>query len=107
MAVPHRLRVAFTGELKAMSASSESQGATVFPLSPDKRMLLHLRDTLYEGSWEELVADLRSRMTGNPYVFNTLPETPSLRATIEEHLGLIERMRSWEQANRATLRPDG
>ncbi|MCH8147562.1 MAG: hypothetical protein IH987_06140 [Planctomycetes bacterium] len=70
-----------------------------YPLSEEHRMLLRMRDTLYEGSWEDFVRDLRTRANHEPHVFDTIPDTPGLEATIRRHLDLITHMKSWEQTN--------
>jgi hypothetical protein len=67
-----------------------------FPLTEEHRMLLHIRDTLYEGCWEDFVRDLRARAQGRPHVFDTVPQSPATSAVIEGHLGLIDDMQAWE-----------
>ncbi len=59
-------------------------------------MLLRIRDTLYEGNWEDFVRDLRARAQGRPHVFETVPDSPAMKAAIEAHLGMIDDMRAWE-----------
>ena len=54
-------------------------------------MLLTIRDTLYEGSWEDFALDLRARLEGKPHVFAVQPPSPKLRETISHHLSLIEK----------------
>lgn len=68
-----------------------------YPLSEEHRMLLRMRDTLYEGSWHDFVRDLRARADHEPHVFDTIPDTPGLEITIRRHLDLITHMQSWEQ----------
>lgn len=67
-----------------------------FPLTSDHVMLLHIRDTLYEGHWQDFVDDLESRAEGRPRVFETVPQSPTMKDTIQGHLGLISGMRAWE-----------
>lgn len=69
-------------------------------------MLLQVRDTLYEGDWEDFVADLTARSGGRPHVFETVSVSPQMKSTIAHHLELIERMRQWEAENHRRLRPD-
>ncbi len=69
-------------------------------------MLLQIRDTLYEGSWEDFVTDLRRRAEGRPHVFATVPTSPTMPATIAHHLGLITQMQAWEQHHGRPLRAD-
>jgi len=82
----------------ADSASDELQ------LTDTHRMLLAMRDTLYEGSWEDFVRDLRARMESRPYVFDSVPTSPTMERTMHEHLALIERMRQWEESRGQLLR---
>ena len=65
-------------------------------LTMEHRMLLRMRDTLYEGNWEDFEFDLRARAEGRPHVFDTVPPSRDMRATIEHHLRLIADMRDWE-----------
>ena len=60
-------------------------------------MLLQIRDTLYEGNWEDFVTDLRRRAEGQPHVFETVPVSPTMKATIAHHLELISTMQAWER----------
>lgn len=69
-------------------------------------MLLTIRDTLYEGSWEDFINDLRDRLADRPYVFETVPASPRLRQTIGHHMELIERLASWERESGRVLRAD-
>ncbi len=77
-----------------------------FPLTDDQRMLLRIRDTLYEGSWEDFVHDLRARAEGRPHVFEIVPASERMKATITGHLAMIEQMQSWEAAHGRALRAD-
>ena len=78
-----------------------------FVLTDEHRMLIEIRDTLYEGSWEDFTRDLEARRQAQPHVFETVPESPEMLATIGTHLELIDAMWAWERANRQTLRGDG
>ena len=77
-----------------------------FPLTPDHRMLLRMRDTLYEGRWDDFVRDLQARVESQPHVFETVPDTPGMKDTIARHLSLIEQMRAWETVHQQALSPD-
>ena len=74
------------------------------PLSDEERMLLELRDTLYEGNWEDFVLDLQARIAGQPHVFDIVPETPRFADVIRHHLRLIEALEDWERTHQTTLR---
>ena len=65
-------------------------------LSREERQLILLRDELYDGSWEEMVEDLRDRLAGKPYIFK-------LMNRIEEDLVRIERLRRYEEDNGVDL----
>ena len=78
-----------------------------FPLDDEHRMLLQIRDTLYEGSWADFAEDLRAKAVNAPHVFDTVPSSPAMKATIEHHLALIEGMSAWECAHDTVLRSDG
>jgi hypothetical protein len=58
-------------------------------LSREEQHLLALKELLYEGSWEEIVLDLRARKAGKPHVFK-------LETRIDEDLLRIEKLRSYE-----------
>lgn len=76
-----------------------------FPLSEEQRMLLEIRDSLYEGCWEDFERDLEARQANKPHVFETVPESAHMLRTISTHLVLIREMRGWEQAHGVTLTP--
>lgn len=58
-------------------------------LSQEEKMLLILRDELYEGSWEKMRRDLEDRLNGRPYIFKLVHR-------IEEDLTRIEKLQSYE-----------
>ncbi len=87
-------------------ADVESTHNDRFDLTPEHQMLLRMRDTLYEGSWDDFMLDLRARQDGQPHVFDTVPETPGMTATITRHLELIEEMHAWELSHVNTLSAD-
>jgi hypothetical protein len=72
-------------------------------LTDQHRMLLTIRDTLYEGSWEDFEADLRARAEDRPHVFETVRTSPEMKATIAGHLAMIDQMRRWERQAGRTL----
>ena len=65
-------------------------------LTSEERMLVVLKRELYEGSWDEMVADLRARLDGRPYIFK-------LAHRIADDLERIERLRQFELAQRVDL----
>ena len=90
----------------AIIETCPNAGADRFPLTDDHRMLLQIRDTLYEGSWDDFVHDLRARAEGRPHVFEIVPASERMKATIAGHLTMIEQMQSWEAAHGRALRAD-
>ena len=52
-------------------------------------MLVVLKRELYEGSWDDMEADLRARLEGRPYIFK-------LASRITEDLERIARLRAFE-----------
>lgn len=65
-------------------------------LDSEQRMLVQMRDTLYEGSWDDFEADLRARALGRAHVFESVPMSSQMKATIDRHLALIDEMRTRE-----------
>ena len=59
-------------------------------LTSEERMLVILNRELYEGSWDEMVADLQARLEGRPYIFR-------LAHRIQEDLERITRLREFER----------
>ena len=65
-------------------------------LNEEQRMLLRVRDELYEGRWELFVKDLKARLAGDSHVFEIGPATGRLAETIATHLRLIDELRAME-----------
>ncbi len=59
-------------------------------LTSEERMLVVLKRELYDGSWDNMVADLRARLEGRPYIFK-------LAHRITDDLERIERLRDFER----------
>lgn len=74
-----------------------------YSLTDEHRMLLQMRDSLYEGSWEDFIRDLEARAFGKPHVFETVPTSDHMKATIKNHLLMIASMVAWEQQHNTTL----
>lgn len=62
----------------------------VASLTTEERLLVRVKAELYEGRWEELVADLEARLQGRPYILK-------LASRIEDDLTRIEKLRKFEQ----------
>ena len=69
-------------------------------LTDEQRMLVQIRDTLYEGSWDDFLRDLAARSEGRPHVFAIGEASPELRTTIERHVSLIHEMQDLERRGR-------
>ena len=60
-------------------------------MTKEDRMLVVLKRELYEGDWDEMVADLQARLEGRPYIFK-------LANRITEDLERIAWLRDFEQS---------
>ena len=65
-------------------------------LTREERMLVVLKHELYEGDWDEMVADLQARLEGRPYIFK-------LAHRITDDLERISRLRQFEQSSGVDL----
>lgn len=65
-------------------------------LGADEKMLITLRDELYEGSWATMLADLKDRLKGKPYIFK-------LANRIQDDIVRIEKLRDYEKKNKINL----
>jgi hypothetical protein len=65
-------------------------------MAREERMLVVLKRELYEGNWDEMVADLQARLEGRPYIFK-------LAHRITDDLERIRRLRQFEQTNGVDL----
>jgi len=81
------------GEVLDMaSAPTEDEQSVrqfVTSMTDEERMLVVLNSELYEGNWDEMLADLRGRLDGHPYIFK-------LAHRIEDDLDRIARLREFE-----------
>ena len=65
-------------------------------MTSEERMLVVLNRELYEGSWDEMIADLKARLEGRPFIFK-------LAHRIADDLGRIEKLREFERSTGVTL----
>ena len=65
-------------------------------LSREERMLVVLKHNLYEGDWDGMVADLKARLEGKPYIFR-------LAGRIADDLERIERLRAYEKKHKVNI----
>lgn len=68
-------------------------------LEPFERVLLELKDRLYEGSWNRIRTDLESRRDNKPYIFK-------LSKTIERDLAAVARLEAYEKKWNVSLREE-
>jgi len=59
-------------------------------------MLLRLRDELYEGRWDTMLADLNDRLQGRPYIFK-------LANRIQDDIGRIHRLSRFEREHNVDI----
>lgn len=90
MAEPERIE-------PALRASAEERARQfVATLSEEEIMLLRLRDELYDGRWDAMLADLNDRLQGKPFVFK-------LAHRIQDDIERIERLNRFERQNNVDL----
>ena len=65
-------------------------------LSEEERMLLDLRDELYDGSWDSMMRDLDDRLKGRPYIFKLVNR-------IQDDIRRIKKLRRYEQTYHVNL----
>jgi hypothetical protein len=70
--------------------------STFDTLTPEELTLLILRDELYDGSWDEMRADLVGRREGKPFIFQ-------LASRIDEDLERITRLARYEEEHNIDL----
>jgi len=65
-------------------------------MTSEEHMLVVLVGELYDGSWDEMTADLTARLEGRPYIFK-------LAYRIADDLERIAKLRRFEQDARVRL----
>ncbi len=80
----------------AQAPDSGQVQAAVRGLTNEERMLVVLKRELYEGSWDEMEADLRARLAGQPYIFKLVHR-------IQDDLRRITRLRRIERRFKVDL----
>lgn len=68
----------------------------VAQLSDEQRMLVLLKNELYEGSWDAMREDLSNRLDGKPYIFK-------LANRIKDDMGRIKELQSYEDEHQVDL----
>jgi hypothetical protein len=83
---------------------TESSGAAgandidvfVETLTDEDKMLLRLREELYEGRWDAMLVDLNDRLRGKPYIFR-------LASRIQDDMARVERLSRFEREKGVNL----
>ncbi len=65
-------------------------------LAKSDRMLIGLRDELYDGAWDTMVEDISNRMKGQPYLFKFVNRA-------EKDIQSIKRIRAYEEGHSINL----
>lgn len=65
-------------------------------LAQEEKMLVVLQRELYEESWQAMLADLRNRLDGKPYIFK-------LANRIRDDIARIERLKAFEEQHGVKL----
>lgn len=79
-----------TGVTSASADADDKVRRFVETLSNEERILVVLKRELYEGSWDEMTADLKARLEGRPYIFK-------LAHRIADDLERIARLEQFER----------
>jgi len=78
------------------SSAEDRAKQFVASLGEEEIMLLRLRDELYGGRWDAMLADLSDRLQGRPYVFK-------LAHRIQDDIERIERLNRFERQHNVDL----
>lgn len=70
--------------------------AFVNAMPSEERLLVVLKKELYEGSWDEMLADLQARLDNKPYIFK-------LANRITDDIDRIKRLEEFERENSVDL----
>lgn len=60
-----------------------------YGMKPEEKMLVQLREELYQGNWKNFLKDLKDRLKDRPYIFK-------LANRIEEDIERIEKLQAYE-----------
>jgi len=74
----------------------EAIRAFVEGLVESERMLVVLRDGLYDGDWEAMLGDLRARLAGRPYIYKLVNR-------IQDDIAHIQTLAAFERAHAINL----
>lgn len=79
-----------------MGDHTEKINKFVEELTRDEKMLVILRDELYDGKWDLMIQDLKDRLNQGPYIFK-------LAGTIENDLKIIKKLQAFEKKNKTDI----
>ena len=65
-------------------------------LTDEEKMLVLLKNELYEGSWTDMIEDLKNRLDGKPYIFK-------LANRIKDDIARIEQLLEFEKQHHIDL----
>ena len=68
----------------------------VSQLSDEEKMLVLLKNELYEGVWPNMIEDLKNRLDGKPYIFK-------LANRIKDDIARIEQLLEFEKQHQVDL----
>ena len=83
-------------EVKSQTEREQAARSFVEQLSGEEKMLVVLKDELYEGDWSSMLEDLRNRLEGRPYIFK-------LADRITEDISRIEKLQNFEKTHQVDL----
>ena len=91
--------------MNAATHSSSSAGANgvdtdldafIKGLTDEDKMLVRLREELYEGRWDAMLADLNDRLHGRPFIFR-------LASRIQDDMARVQRLSRFERQKGVNL----
>jgi hypothetical protein len=75
----------------------DRQKAFTEGLTREDRLLIAIRDELYEGSWEQVLEDIEARIGRKPFVFK-------LKTRLDEDTARVAKLRAFEREHSVDLR---
>ena len=79
-----------------MTKQNTDPQAFLASLAEEEKMLVELRDELYDGSWESMLRDLNDRLKGRPYIYKLVNR-------IQDDIARIKKLRTFEKQNHVNL----
>jgi hypothetical protein len=83
-------------EMPEQTPDKDAARRIVESLNDDDRILITLRDEIFDGSWEKFLEDLEDRLKGRPYIFK-------LVSRIQDDIERIHKLREYEQRYKINL----